>query len=308
MSLDNATSIQIKHKSLFDRYFKEYPPQISEFTFTNLFMWREHYQFEYIEKDDHLIIFSKEYLTKWEEPNTNSNNAIFFLPPIGERPHVIMEEILNEHKNAEFNRVPFEICNNLKDYDSSEKLNLVFLEDRKNFDYIYKFQEMKELPGNKHRKNRRWLNKFLESYNFEFNIIDKDLIDKCRELQLKWCQVKDCEDDQSLLEEQKAILSAIDNFSKLNYIGGIICVNDTCVAYTFGELLNPETLVIHIEKAHTQFEGSYQAINNLFLKHYEREVKFVNREQDLGIPGLRKAKESYKPHHLVEKYIVHRNT
>jgi len=73
-------------------------------------------------------------------------------------------------------------------------------------------------------------------------------------------------------------------------------------------MLNDDMLVIHIEKAHIEYEGSYQAINNLFLKSCSENASFVNREQDLGIPGLRKSKEAYKPHHMVKKYIIINNT
>ena len=68
---------------------------------------------------------------------------------------------------------------------------------------------------------------------------------------------------------------------------------------------NKETLVIHIEKAHINYEGAYQAINNLFLKNCCETAIFINREQDLGISGLRNAKESFKPHNMVKKYIIH---
>ncbi|MFX1503807.1 MAG: phosphatidylglycerol lysyltransferase domain-containing protein, partial [Promethearchaeota archaeon] len=92
----------------------------------------------------------------------------------------------------------------------------------------------------------------------------------------------------------------------LKFKGALLCVNEKCAAYTFGEMLNSDTLVIHIEKAHMEYEGAYQAINNLFLKNCCKDVRFVNREQDLGIPGLRRAKESYKPIHMVEKSVIYR--
>ena len=117
--------------------------------------------------------------------------------------------------------------------------------------------------------------------------------------------MRGCEEDENLSEEKIAIYEALDNFNELNYTGGLLCVDDKCVAYTFGEKLNSDTLVIHIEKANVEYEGSYQAINNLFLKECFDDIKFVNREQDLGILGLRKAKESYKPHHMVKKSILY---
>ena len=113
-----------------------------------------------------------------------------------------------------------------------------------------------------------------------------------------------CTEDESLEAEQEAILEALDNFSTLGFSGGLICVDDKCAAYTFGEMLNNETLVIHIEKAHMEYEGAYQAINNLLLKNCCVNSIYVNREQDLGIEGLRRAKESYKPIRMIKKNII----
>ena len=84
-------------------------------------------------------------------------------------------------------------------------------------------------------------------------------------------------------------------------------MDNNCAAYTFGEMLNENTMVIHIEKAHMQYEGSYQAINNFFLKNCCDTAILVNREQDLGVLGLRRAKESYKPVRMVKKSKIYRN-
>jgi hypothetical protein len=132
-----------------------------------------------------------------------------------------------------------------------------------------------------------------------------DLVEKCKELQLEWCVIRACTEDESLEAEQEAIYEALNNFSSLGFSGGLLCVDDKCAAYTFGEMLNDDTLVIHIEKAHMQYEGAYQAINNLFLRSCCKEVLYVNREQDLGIKGLRRAKESYKPIRMVKKSIIY---
>jgi hypothetical protein len=83
-------------------------------------------------------------------------------------------------------------------------------------------------------------------------------------------------------------------------------LDNNCAAYTFGEMLNENTMVVHIEKAHMEYEGSYQAINNFFLKNCCNNAIFVNREQDLGVKGLRRAKESYKPVRMVRKNIIYR--
>ena len=115
-----------------------------------------------------------------------------------------------------------------------------------------------------------------------------------------------CTEDESLDAEQAAIYEALNNFGTLGFSGGLVCVDDKCAAYTFGEMLNNKTLVIHIEKAHMEYEGSYQAINNFFLKNCCVDAVYVNREQDLGIEGLRRAKESYKPIRMNQKSIIYK--
>ena len=94
MDLGNAKAIEISDKPIFDKYFKKFPPEISELTFTNLFMWRKHYNFSFLEWKDHLLIFSKSFLnSKWTRPKVPGSNAIYFLPPIGENPELIIINI-----------------------------------------------------------------------------------------------------------------------------------------------------------------------------------------------------------------------
>lgn len=305
MDLSSAKPIKIKHKPLFDDYFKRFPPEISELTFTNLFMWRNHYDFLFAEWKNHLLIFSEKYLKKYNTCAINPDN-VFFLPPIGQNPSKIIRELFEAVKNIEIHRVPEVITEKINDNDALSDLKIEILEDRNNWDYDYDKEAIINLTGNKHRQNRRWLNKFLESYNYEFNLLSEDWIDKCKELQLEWCIMRGCEEDESLADENIAINEALDNFSELKYKGGIICVDNNCAAYIFGEMLNENTMVVHIEKAHMEYEGSYQAINNLFLKNCCDNAIFVNREQDLGILGLRRAKESYKPSRMVKKSIIYR--
>lgn len=305
MNLSGAKAIELADKPLFNEYFKKFPPHISEFTFTNLFIWRDHYELLFKEYKDHLILFSSEFLKKHEKPITDISDPLFFLPPIGPNPSEILIEIITSLDAVEFHRIPQNITDEIKKQIEKNDLEIDIFEDRANWDYVYDKEEILNLSGNKHRQNRRWLQKFLETYDHEFNLLTEDWVEKSKELQLEWCIMRGCEEDEGLRDEQKAINEALNNFNELDYKGAIICVEDKCVAYTFGEMLNSETLVIHIEKAHTQYEGSYQAINNLFLKNCCKDAKFVNREQDLGISGLRRAKQSYKPIRMVEKSIIY---
>ena len=304
MELTDAKPIEITDKALFDSYLKNHPPNISELTFTNLFIWQNYYQFLFKEWKDHILVFSKEFFKNWNKSATNNVNNYFFLPPIGSNPEGIILELFNDVSELEIHRVPQEIILNLENQEDFSTSNLTIMEDRNNWDYVYEIESLINLPGNKFRQKRRWLAKFFEQYNYDFKIISGDLINKTLQLQLEWCDQNECQGNEDLEQEQKAIERALEHYYQLGISGGIIFVNDKCVAYTLGELLNDDTLVVHIEKAHVEIEGAYQAINNLFLKEFGPNFTYINREQDLGLPGLRRAKEGYKPIRMTEKSII----
>jgi hypothetical protein len=272
-------------------------------------MWRNYYNFLFLEYKEHLILFSYDYLKNRKKPiNIASRDYFYFFPPVGPTPEKIIIELFENFGNVEVHRVPEEICLSLKENEKFTQLNLNCFEDRNNWDYVHSKEEILNLAGNKYRQNRRWLQKFLEKYNYDFQLLTADLIEKAKELQLEWCVMRACTEDESLEAEQEAIYEALNNFTTLGFNGGLLCVDSKCAAYTFGEMLNEKTLVIHIEKAHMEYEGAYQAINNFFLKNCCKEAIFVNREQDLGIEGLRRAKESYKPIKLVKKNTIYKKT
>jgi hypothetical protein len=123
-------------------------------------------------------------------------------------------------------------------------------------------------------------------------------------MQEDWCRIKDCAEDPGLLSEDYAIYKALTHFEELGYKGGAIQIDSRIQAFSLGEPLNPNTAVIHVEKANPYIKGLYSAINQLFCSNAWSGMEYINREQDLGIEGLRKAKESYHPHHMVNKYTI----
>ena len=116
--------------------------------------------------------------------------------------------------------------------------------------------------------------------------------------------MRECVEKPELLAEDFAIYEALTRFEDLDYRGGAILINAAVEAFSLGEMLNPETAVIHIEKANPEIPGLYAAINQRFCQEAWSEAKFINREQDMGVEGLRAAKESYLPSHMVNKYTV----
>ncbi len=176
-----------------------------------------------------------------------------------------------------------------------------FTADRDNFEYIYTSQSLITLAGKKLRQKKNHFNQFRMQYtNYEYVPITDDVIPLCRETAAQWTEGHDEED--GVQDELKAINLLFDHWDELKLKGGAIKLFGRVEAFSIGELLNDRTALIHIEKADPSIRGLYQAINTEFIRHEFSEVEFINREEDMGLPGLRQAKESYNPDHFAEKY------
>ncbi|KKK46175.1 hypothetical protein LCGC14_1115140 [marine sediment metagenome] len=176
MDINNGKPIELKDRKLFEGYFKKFPTEISEFSFTNLFIWSEYYSYLYLEYNNHLVIYSREFFKKWKKFISGKEDTVFFLPPIGPNPVKIILDIFKNLKDIEFHRVPEPLITNIKKLIDLKALNVEILEDRNNWDYVYQKDDLINLPGNKFRQKRRWLNKFLEQYDYDFQVITEKLV------------------------------------------------------------------------------------------------------------------------------------
>ena len=120
----------------------------------------------------------------------------------------------------------------------------------------------------------------------------------------EWCRRNDCMNNLGISDESCAVRTGLKNFWQLGYIGGLIRVNGKIQAFTFGEPVNSDTFVVHVEKAFTDYQGAYPMINRQFLLNSVHGYKYINREEDCGKPGLRQSKLAYKPQRMVEKYNI----
>lgn len=183
-------------------------------------------------------------------------------------------------------------------------------EMRDSFDYIYRLEKLVTLSGNKLHSKRNHINRFKESNNWSFEPIDADNLAECWDMNVIWCKEMGCQDDQQLAEENCAVRRCFKYFDELGLEGGLLRLDGKVIAYTMGERLNANTYVVHIEKAFGKIQGAYQMINREFaalVQERHPEIVFVNREEDMGYEGLRKAKLSYKPERLEEKHLAKPN-
>lgn len=176
---------------------------------------------------------------------------------------------------------------------------------RDHWEYVYSVPELIELKGNKFHKKKNLLNQFQRANTFSFVPLEGDFVDQARQLQADWCQWRDCENIETLQEENQAIEQVFSHWDSLvGIMGAGLLVNGAMVGYTVAEALDDTTLVIHFEKACSEIKGAYQTINQMFLERMGSQFQTVNREQDLGDEGLRKAKLSYNPMVFLQKSFV----
>jgi len=280
-------------KSLLDLLLDEVQPQISELTFTNLFVWNRSEPVQLSRLDETVLLQRKRL----------RDSKTFLLPPLGKQHVTSVVETLRKQ--------------NLGDYQVPPLYGLTFQEsqllsregvrvesDRDDWDYVHLTSDLAELPGDKYHPKRNLISRCLSKYKCRYVSIGPSEINACLQLQTEWCSLRNCSMVPGLEAENTAIKTAFENYDYLGVTGGVVYVDEKLEAFTLGEKLSRDTAVIHFEKANPEVEGLYQVINQWFCKEALGKFKFVNREQDLGVQGLRKAKGSYYPHHMVEKCIV----
>jgi hypothetical protein len=193
--------------------------------------------------------------------------------------------------------------------DTLQMLNMSFPDmftistDDGEWDYIYNTADLITLSGRKYHSKRNHLAHF-NKLDAKFSIMTDNDFNDCITFSTIEYNNKHDERDHSYIAEQYAINTFFNYFHELGLKGGVIRIGGEVAAYTIGDQLNDMTFSIHIEKADTKYDGIYTGINNYFAKEAAAEYKYINREEDLGIEGLRKAKQSYHPVFLLKKYIV----
>lgn len=274
-----------------EAYLRRHPPQASEYSFTNLFIWRfaGGYQIARF-RDGYLIRKTSEGQTAFLQPLVPANPAeavmtcFDYLRDAGEAP--LIERVGEDFLAA----------------GVWDPARVAIHEDRDNFDYVYSIAELIALTGEKYHTKKNLMHQFAGKYQPQYRPLRVEMADACLAFAHAWCEERRCEESPGLRQEQCAIVQLLTHFAALSAVGGVLEVEGRLAAFTLGEPLNDDTFVIHVEKADTALVGAYQTINREFLNHATGGYAFVNREQDLGVPGLRKAKLSYHPVRLVKKY------
>lgn len=285
--------LELGDKAVIDRHLAADPPATSELTFTNLFMWRHHYRPAWRERDGVLLISLQ----------PADQHMPFGLPPVGAgdltaAALALLADLAQAGAAPRLCRVGQPALARMDSGRVRARL------DRDQSDYVYASADLISLAGNRFHRKKNHLNRFLKTQPHEYRPLDESLVAAVLDMQQAWCALRECHLDPGLSAEDRAIYEALCNFGRLDYQGGAILIEDRVEAFSLGEPLNPETAVIHIEKGNPEVPGIYAAINQRFAAEAWAGLAWINREQDLGLDGLRQAKESYNPRHLVDKYEV----
>lgn len=265
----------------------------SEGVFATMFIWDKYYNLEVAENGEFFFI----------RFNIKGKGSAYFFP-IGKGDLEKAVEQLWEYSGAKGEKLRFLLVSR----ENTDKLIKMYPDkfsaepDRSCFDYVYLTERMISLSGKKLHSKRNHLNYFFENYNYEYTEVTEPLLlEKCAKKAYELIGAK-TKNRNSF--ELGAMERYFENYFKFNQKGAALLIDTDIAAMTFGERLNGETALIQIELADDKYRGAYQAINKLFCENEWKDCRYVNREEDMGIEGLRKAKESYQPEFLVEKFII----
>jgi hypothetical protein len=278
------TPLSLQHKPAIEKTFYLSPIRLSTYTFTNLWMWNDYRQYQIAYIDGFLCI-------KFDDEGKQK-----YLYPMGHGDLFSTIKLLAEQSKAPFfmRGIPEDGYEKIKSFPGK------LTPEEEHFDYIYSYQDLLELAGNRYQAKRNLIHQFENHYQFQYHPISTELIPHIIDMETQW--FKDhLPATETMLQEHQGALKVLNDLDQLNILGGALLVDNQVAAYTIAEYMSSEMLVIHIEKALPSYKGAYPMINQQFLQNISN-VNFVNREEDLGILNLAKVKDSYHPIFLNKSY------
>ena len=285
--------IHLKDKQQYEAYLFQEGKRGCEYTFANLCLWGKQ-QIAYL--SNQIVFFSQ------------FDKLKIYAFPFGEGDKKDAIDAMIE--DAKDRKIPFRISGLNQD-------SIAYMEQmypgmfryqcpRDSFDYVYDIDDLADLKGKKYQKKRNHYNRFRkENPDYTAELLNEQNLPKVIEMLNIWYEEKLVENPDSDFDmEKSALLKALKNYKELEMVGLVLLKEERVIAMTLGSQMTSDTFDVHFEKACSDINGAYAAINSeyaQFIRMQYPHIKFLNREEDMGLEGLRKAKESYYPHHLVEK-------
>jgi hypothetical protein len=288
LNIDDFKPLEIPDKYIINEHYQNNPPFHSDYSFTTMISWQKYMKYSFTLYEDNLVIL------------TNSQDKTQVrLPVNGSRPEI--DRVIMDLAFRECDEPPVGMIQ----HDSRIRLqklfpNLNFELDRDFFDYVYLAEDLASLGGKKYMKVRNMINRFRKRYKYTVEPISEENMNEVLDFFQRWCLWKDCDKIPLLSFEKKALLYCMEHFFDLGIFGITIRIDDNIEAASIMESWYNDTAIIHFEKAIPDYDGLYQIINQEAAMILKKDHKFINREADMGFPGLRLAKEKYHPDHMVE--------
>lgn len=284
----------IEDKKRLEKYYENVPYMNCELTFANFYLWHEHYGTFYTEMDGFLIFISER------------DGKRYASMPIGEGD----KKALFEKLAKEFKADGYDFHLNCISKEMFEEIEGIFpgmfeIEYERDYaDYVYSVEKLAYLKGKKLHGKRNHISNFKKNNDWVYERITEENTPECIEMACRWRCMNGCDGDPEKHAELCVTLNALNEREALGLTGGLIRANGKVVAFTLGEKAGGGAFNIHIEKAYADIQGAYPMINQQFVENELMGFSYVNREEDVGSEGLRKAKLSYYPDILLEKGVT----
>ena len=281
--------VTVADKPLFDYYMHSSEEQNCDLNFANIFCWSSTYHSEVAEVAEFLVI------------RFDSGDAKCYMQPVGNGDKATVLELLR--RDAFEQRTPLRLYGLSAEWrrflEENYPSEFAFDAPRALADYIYRTEDLAQLQGRKYQPKRNHLNRFVAQHKWHTEPLSCENIKDCIALNNKWLSAREVGETE--LAEQRAINCAFENFEALGLRGLVLYAEDRAVAFSYGTPITQRTFCTHIEKYDSSVEGAATMINRLMAQSLEGEFEFINREDDLGLEGLRFAKMSYYPSLLLDK-------
>ena len=292
----NFEPIELRHRPLLASYAGCFHERTTEGSFATLYIWSHKYKVHLCENDGVLYLRSE----AGEYPS-------YLLPRCDGD---LAQSLMRIEGEADKHGYPFAIRGlsepMTKRVEQSLPGRYTFTPHPETADYLYLASDLRDLPGKRYHGKRNFIARFESTYAglWSYEEISAENLGDAFAFQARWCRKNNCSSNLSLQEESTAISTLLANMDSLGAAGGLLRVDGRAVAFTIGSPCSPDTIDIHVEKADYDFVGSYPMINRAFLRNAGAWATYVNREEDLGLEGLRRAKRSYHPTALLMRYTA----
>ena len=287
--------ITIDDKELFEKYTLCHGYHNLEASFANIYIWRRAWNIQIAVDDLAMYLY------------LNNQNTSFMLPPFPDNCDKSLEEVLlrceafMQSRDERFMlRGVMSAVKEKIERDCPGRYTLTA--DRNNFEYVYNAKDLCTLEGKKYHSKRNHINKLTASHSCEYRRYTKDDYESCMGLYKQWAEEKGGL-TESYKNEMLALKDALLNLEHLKLVCGLLIVDGNMEAFSIGEKFGDDMAIIHFEKANPNLQGTYAMINREFVRNEWCELEYINREEDMGIEGLRKAKLSYYPVFMNEKFV-----